>query len=83
MKRIKNKIDNYFNITKRGSNIKTEIYAGLTTFISMAYILVVNPSNILQLGTNDPRFSSVFIATALGSNSLSGSGTRAHSTRPT
>ena len=67
MKRIKNKIDNYFNITKRGSNIKTEIYAGLTTFISMAYILVVNPSNILQLGTNDPRFSSVFIATALGS----------------
>ena len=66
MKKIKNKIDNYFDISKRGSNIKTEIYAGLTTFISMAYILVVNPSNILQLGTSDPRFFSVFIATALG-----------------
>ncbi len=67
MKRIKSKIDNYFNITKRESTIKTEIYAGITTFISMAYILVVNPSNILANGTNDPRFSSVFIATALGS----------------
>ena len=67
MKRIKGKINNYFNINQRKSNIKTEIYAGITTFISMAYILVVNPCNILQLGTNDPRFSSVFIATALGS----------------
>ena len=32
----------------------------------MSYILVVNPNNILQLGTKDPRFASVFIATALG-----------------
>ncbi|MEE3342575.1 MAG: NCS2 family permease [Bacilli bacterium] len=67
MRRIKGKINNYFKITKRESNFKTEIYAGITTFISMAYILVVNPNNILQLGTSDPRFTSVFIATALGS----------------
>ena len=67
MKRIKGKINNFFSITRRGSSFKTEIYAGITTFISMAYILVVNPNNILQLGTNDPRFTSVFIATALGS----------------
>jgi AGZA family xanthine/uracil permease-like MFS transporter len=32
----------------------------------MAYILVVNPNNILWAGTNDPRFTSVFIATAIG-----------------
>ena len=32
----------------------------------MAYILVVNPNNILWGGTADPRFASVFIATALG-----------------
>ncbi len=67
MKRLKKKLDKYFLITKRGSNFKIEMYAGLTTFISMAYILVVNPNNILALGTNDPRFSSVFIATAIGS----------------
>lgn len=66
MKNIKQKLDNFFNITKRNSNIKTEIFAGLTTFISMAYILVVNPNNILLNGTQDPRFSSVFIATAIG-----------------
>ncbi|MEE3342579.1 MAG: solute carrier family 23 protein [Bacilli bacterium] len=67
MKRIKGKINYYFNITKRGPNFKTEIYTGITTFISMAYILVVNPLNILQQGTSDPRFTSVFITTALGS----------------
>ena len=67
MKRIINKLNNYFEITKRNSTIKIELYAGLTTFLSMAYILVVNPNNILQLGAADPRFSSVFIATAIGS----------------
>ena len=33
----------------------------------MAYILVVNPNNILVNGSADPRFSSVFLATAIGS----------------
>ena len=67
MKKILSILNNFFEIDKRGSTIKTELYAGLTTFLSMAYILVVNPNNILQLGTSDPRFSSVFIATAIGS----------------
>lgn len=67
MKKLVNKINKYFEIDKRNSSIKVELYAGLTTFLSMAYILVVNPNNILQLGTADPRFSSVFIATAIGS----------------
>ena len=65
-KSFKEKIDNKFDITKRHSNIKIEIIAGCTTFLAMAYILVVNPNNILWNGTNDPRFSSVFIATAIG-----------------
>lgn len=67
MKKLKRKIDKFFDISKRGSSIKIEIYAGLTTFLSMAYILVVNPNNILANGYNDPRFASVFIATAIGS----------------
>lgn len=67
MNKFKQKLDSYFDIKKRESTIKTELYAGLTTFLSMAYILVVNPNNILMLGTSDPRFSSVFIATAIGS----------------
>ncbi|ABW01702.1 NCS2 family permease [Caldivirga maquilingensis] len=39
----------YFNITERGSNVRREVLAGLTTFLSMAYILIVNPS-ILTAG---------------------------------
>jgi len=65
-KTLKDKIDSYFDITKRKSTIKIEVLAGITTFLAMAYILVVNPNNILWNGTNDPRFSSVFIATAIG-----------------
>ena len=63
---MKKKLDDFFEITKRNSSHKTEIFAGITTFLAMAYILVVNPNNILWGGTSDPRFTSVFIATALG-----------------
>ena len=58
--------DRFFEITKRKSSVRIEIIAGITTFLAMAYILTVNPNNILWGGTADPRFSSVFIATALG-----------------
>lgn len=60
------KLDSFFKISERKSDMKTEIFAGLTTFLAMAYILIVNPNNILWGGTADPRFSSVFIATAIG-----------------
>ena len=60
------KFDKFFEVTERKSNIRTEVFAGVTTFLAMAYILIVNPNNILWGGTADPRFSSVFIATALG-----------------
>ena len=63
---MKNKLNDFFEIKKRNSSHKTEIFAGITTFLAMAYILVVNPNNILFAGTADPRFTSVFIATALG-----------------
>lgn len=63
---MKKKIDDFFEIKKRNTTRKTEIFAGIVTFLAMAYILVVNPNNILMSGTNDPRFTSVFIATAIG-----------------
>lgn len=66
MKLLK-KIDKFFEIHKRSSSFGIEIMAGITTFLAMSYILIVNPNNILLSGTADPRFSSVFIATALGS----------------
>lgn len=63
---MKDKLNEFFEVKKRNSTHKTEVFAGITTFLAMAYILVVNPNNILSSGTADPRFTSVFIATALG-----------------
>ncbi len=37
-------LDRIFRYTAAGSNLRTEIFAGLTTFFAMAYILFVNPS---------------------------------------
>ena len=36
-------LDGYFRISERGSNIRTEVVAGVTTFMTMAYILFLNP----------------------------------------
>lgn len=55
-------LDNYFEITKNGSNTKTEIVAGLTTFMAMAYILIINPSILSAAGMDK---GAVFTATAL------------------
>lgn len=69
-KGFKAAMDKYFGVKKLGSSFRIEIFAGLTTFLAMAYILVVNPIQITgQLA--DPTVAallkpSVFIATALG-----------------
>ncbi|MBE6137192.1 MAG: NCS2 family permease [Erysipelotrichaceae bacterium] len=60
------KFDKFFGITASGSSIRIEIIAGIATFLAMAYILTVNPNQILYGGTSDPRWSSIFIATAFG-----------------
>ena len=64
---MKRKLDQFFHISERKSTVRTEIIAGCTTFLAMAYILTVNPNNVLWNGTSDPRFAAVFIATAIGS----------------
>lgn len=55
-------MENYFKLKENGTNPKTEILAGLTTFMTMAYILVVNPGILSQAGMD---FGAVFTATAL------------------
>lgn len=42
----------FFKIKERGSNVKTEIFAGLTTFFAMCYIVVVNPNQVAAGGAN-------------------------------
>ncbi len=61
------KFDKFFGITKSGSSIRTEIVAGIVTFLAMAYILTLNPSLITgDFSRTSPLWASVFIATALG-----------------
>ena len=60
------KLDKFFGVTKAGSTVRTEIVAGIVTFLAMAYILTVNPNQFFYLGTEDPRWTSVFMATAFG-----------------
>jgi len=55
-----------FDPKNQQTSVKTEIIAGIVTFLAMAYILTVNPNSILYAGTADPRWSSLFIATAFG-----------------
>lgn len=58
------KADRYFKLTERGSAVSTEIFAGVTTFLAMCYILVVNPNQMLYSGTEHVLWPSLFIATA-------------------
>lgn len=55
-------MNGFFRLKEHGTNVKTEILAGLTTFMTMAYILALNP-NIL--GATGLSAYSVFLATAL------------------
>ncbi len=54
----------YFEIEKLNTTVKRDVLAGFTTFISMAYILFVNPT---VLGASGMDEGAVFIATALAS----------------
>ncbi|MBO5939318.1 MAG: NCS2 family permease [Clostridia bacterium] len=54
-----------FDPIEKQTSVKTEIIAGIVTFLAMAYILTVNPAQIL-VGADQAYWPSVFIATALG-----------------
>ncbi|MBZ2175509.1 NCS2 family permease [Schnuerera sp. xch1] len=55
-------MENFFNLKGNNTNVKTEVLAGITTFMTMAYILVVNP---IILGDAGMESGGVFTATAL------------------
>ncbi|MCR4596827.1 MAG: NCS2 family permease [Lachnospiraceae bacterium] len=57
-------MENFFKLKDNGTDVKTEVIAGLTTFMTMAYILAVNPS-ILAASGMDP--TAILMATALAS----------------
>ena len=56
------KLDGFFKISERGSSVKTEMIAGLTTFLAMVYSVIVVPS---MLGAAGFDTGAVFVATCL------------------
>ncbi|HEV7370874.1 NCS2 family permease [Arenibaculum sp.] len=52
----------YFKLAEHGTDVRTELLAGLTTFLTMAYIIFVNPSILAEAGMDR---GAVFVATCL------------------
>src|SRR5690625_4842752 len=55
-------MENFFKLKEAGTDVRTEILAGMTTFLTMAYIVVVNPAILSAAGV---PFDQVFIATVI------------------
>ena len=55
-------MDKFFRLKENNTNVKTEVVAGITTFMTMAYILIVNPSILSAAGMDQ---GAVFTATAV------------------
>ncbi len=60
-------MDKFFKISERGSTVRTEIIAGLTTFFAMAYIIVVNPNQIVGFSFGVPGVDRVWNAVYIAS----------------
>ncbi len=59
--------EKYFKLKENGTNIRTEVIAGITTFLTMAYILAVNPSILSATGMDaSALFTSTAVAAILG-----------------
>src|SRR4051794_570569 len=57
-------IARFFHLAENGTNVRTELVAGATTYLTMAYILFVNPAILSQAGMDK---GAVFVATCLAS----------------
>ena len=55
-------MEQFFKLKENGTNVTTEIIAGITTFFAMAYIIIVNPNTLSQAGM---EWGAVFLATII------------------
>ncbi|PHS13804.1 MAG: guanine permease [Kangiella sp.] len=60
-------LDSFFKLKEHGTSVKTEIIAGFTTFLTMGYIIFVNPDILAQAGIDrDAAFVATCLAAAIG-----------------
>lgn len=61
-------MEKFFRLSEHGSNVRTEVIAGITTFLTMAYIIFVNPDILSSTGMDqDAVFIATCLAAAIGS----------------
>ena len=58
----KSPLDRFFKLSEHRTTVKTEVIAGITTFLTMAYIIFVNPSILSEAGMD---YGAVFVATCV------------------
>ena len=56
-----------FKLKENGTNVRTELIAGLTTFMTMAYIIALNPNLLTGFATGSALWNGVFMATCIAS----------------
>ena len=60
-------MEKIFQLKANGTTVKTELLAGLTTFMTMAYIIALNPNLLTNFDTGSALWNGVFMATCLAS----------------
>ena len=59
-------MEKFFKLKENGTTVRTEILAGLTTFMTMAYIIALNPNLLTGFGANGQEiWNAVFMATCI------------------
>ena len=61
-------MEQFFKLNERGTDVRTEAMAGLTTFMTMAYIIALNPNLLTGFGAEGQNlWNGVFLATCIAS----------------
>ena len=60
-------MEKLFRLSENRTTVKTEVVAGLTTFMTMAYIIALNPNLLTNFDTGSPLWNGVFMATCISS----------------
>ena len=60
-------MENFFKLRENGTTVRTEILAGLTTFMTMAYIVALNPNLLTNFDVGSSLWNGVFLATCIAS----------------
>ena len=60
-------LEKFFKLKENKTNVRTEIIAGLTTFMTMAYIIALNPNLLTNFDVGSPLWNGVFMATCIAS----------------